>query len=193
MRIGTVGTLGRVAMGFAISAIVATSLGAQRRPRQGWSPTLGAGVARAGLRGGGSAGAVHARFGLNRVVNDRVSTTISFDSYMTEYGVATPSCIPGGACQETSILPGMLLGTSGGLVLYPFGDALAFTGALGGYYGPSIRGSIPKGTLATTIGLDYELPWNSRFSPLISARFVYLTSPLANVRSLMGPSGGFGF
>jgi hypothetical protein len=86
-----------------------------------------------------------------------------------------------------------LLGTSGGLVLYPFGDALAFSGALGGYYGPSIQGAIPKSSLATTLGLDFELPWNSRFSPLISARFVYLSSPLANVRSLMGPTAGFGF
>ncbi len=193
MRVGTNRSLGRIGMGLAILAIAATSLSAQRRPMQGWSPTLGAGVARAGLSGGGGTRAVHARFGLNRAINDRVSTTLSFDSYMMDEGVAIPSCIPGGACEETSTLPGMLLGTSGGLVLYPFGDALAFTGTLGGYYGPSIRGSIPKGTMATTIGLDYELPWNSRLSPIISARFVYLSCPLANVRSLMGPGAGFGF
>ena len=193
MHVRIVGTLGRISMGLAICAITATSVSAQRRPLQGWSPTLGAGVARAGLRGGGATGAMHARFGLNRAVNNRVSTMLSFDSYLMDAGVASPNCIPGAKCEETSTLPGMLLGTSGGLVLYPFGDALAFTGAIGGYYGPSIRGSIPKRTLATTIGLDYELPWNSRFSPILSARFVYLTSPLANVRSLMGPGAGFGF
>jgi hypothetical protein len=136
---------------------------------------------------------MHGRFGLNRAVNDRVSTTLTVDSYVTDYGVAIPNCVPGGSCQETSTLPGMLLGTSGGVTLYPFGDALAFLGAVGGYYGPSIKGTIPKSTLATTIGLDYELPWNSRFSPLISVRFVYLSSPLANVRSLMGPGAGLGF
>ena len=193
MRAGLVGSAGRIAVTLVVTLLSATSLSAQRRPMQGWSPTLGAGVARAGLRGGGSTGAMHARFGLNRDVNDRVSTTLTVDSYVMDYGVATPSCIPGGSCQETSTLPGMLLGASTGVVLYPFGNALAFSGALGGYYGPSIRGSMPKSTLATTIGLDYELPWNSRFSPQISARFVYLTSPLANVRSLMGPSAGFGF
>ena len=193
MRVGIVRAFGRIAMGLSISVIAATSVSAQRRPMQGWSPTLGVGVARAGLRGGGGTGAVHARFGLNRAVNDRVSTTLSFDSYMMDEGVAIPSCVPGAKCEETSTLPGMLLGTSGGLVLYPFGDALAFTGALGGYYGPSIRGPIPKGTFATTIGLDYELPWRSAFSPTISARFVYLTRPLANVRSLMGPGAAFGF
>jgi len=193
MRIGIVGTLSRFGAGLCLSAVVTVAANAQRRPMQGWSPTLGAGVARAGLRGGGSTGAMHARFGVNRAVNDRVSTMLSVDSYVMDAGVATPSCVPGGRCEETSTLPGMLLGTSAGMVFYPFGDALAFTGALGGYYGPSIVGSIPKSTMATTIGLDYELPWNSRFAPVISARFVYLTTPLANVRSLMGPGAAFGF
>ena len=150
MPVGTVGSAGRISVALAVMVLSATTLTAQRRPTQGWSPTLGVGVARVGLQGGGSARAMHARFGLNRDVNDRMSTMLAIDSYMTDYGVATPSCIPGGSCQETSTLPGMMVGTSAGVALYPFGNALAFSGALGGYYGPSIRGSIPKSTLATT-------------------------------------------
>jgi hypothetical protein len=193
MRVECAKMFGRVVRGLAFAAIAAAPLGAQRRPTGRWSPTLGAGVARAGLRGGGSTGAMHARFGMNREVSDRVRAMLSVDSYVMDEGMAIPSCIQGTSCQATSILPGTLLGMSGGVTLYPLGNALAFSGAVGGYYGPSIRGPIPKRTLATTIGLDYELPWESRFTPLISARVVYLSSPLANVRSLIGPGAGFGF
>lgn len=182
-------------MGAVIVLAASTShqLHAQRRPTQAWTPGFGAGVARALLQGGGSAGAVRVTVSVTHAHNHTVAAQFSADSYVMQSGVATPGCVAGGACEEVSTLPGVLIGASGGIVVRPVGDALAFVGAVGGYYGPSIRGNIRKGALAMTLGLDYELPGSARLSPILGVRFVYLTQPLTMVRSLIGPGAGLEF
>ncbi|MFN8571555.1 MAG: hypothetical protein U0132_05810 [Gemmatimonadaceae bacterium] len=193
MRGKSVGAIRTNVLAFlAVMAFGQTAAGQQQPPHR-WTPSLSGGVARAGLRGGGSTGAARVGFELQRSINSRVGTVFSVDSYVMQEGMAEPSCIAGAQCQETSTLPGMLVGSSMGLVFHPVGDALSLLTSVGGFYGPSIVGSQPKSAVSTTLGADIELPWQSRFAPIIGIRLVYLSQPLANVRTLMGPGAGLGF
>lgn len=188
-------TAGLRTIGWALAAIIAYApiASAQQQPPRRWTPSLTGGVARAGLRGGGSAGAARVGFEVQRSITSRVGTVFAVESYVMQEGLAQPSCIAGAQCQETSTLPGMLVGSSMGLVFHPVGDVLSLLTTVGGFYGPSIVGSQPKGAFSTTLGADIELPWESRFSPIIGVRLVYLSQPLANVRTLVGPGAGLGF
>jgi hypothetical protein len=180
----------------ALGAGLAAPAAAQTTTELETSYALGIGFARAGLRGGGSAGAIHTRFTVHRPFNRQLGALVSVDAYGMSEGVSTPSCVPGSPaalCEQRWITPGLLLGTSTGLVAHPAGDAVALLATVGGYYAPTIRSSQPRATAAFTAGADFELPWRSRFTPLVGVRFVYFSTPLANVRTLAGPGTGVGF
>jgi hypothetical protein len=180
-----------IVAGLAQVAVTPVSGQAPRR----WAVGAALGVASVGMtRGAGRATAGHARIGIARYLSPRLSAVLSMDAYTMAEGQAIPSCLPnaGSACGSRTTQPGLLLGTSLGLSSQ-LTDGISLMGSVGGFTGPDIQGAQARSTAALSAGAEFELPWRSRFTPIIGVRYVYFTTPLAGVRSLIGPGAGVGF
>lgn len=175
-----------------VAGVLVSSVGeAQRRGR--WIG-VGAGFSAVGSRNpSGVERAIHLQLAAGGALGSRATAALVFDAYAMSEGVAEPGCIPGGVCESWTTHPGAVLGLSLEARAYPWEERFSLAAGVGGYWGPSVKGSqVSSSSAAVSVGADYEFG-ESRLLPSIGFRFTHLTSDIAGVRWMASPSLGLRF
>ncbi|MFN8580916.1 MAG: hypothetical protein U0163_08090 [Gemmatimonadaceae bacterium] len=172
-----------VALLGAVAALAAPLVGQQQPPRR-WTSLTGAAGAPASVVAACRAGRVGLELQRSTAGGDRLAV----ESYVMQEGMAEIVVFARGILPIDVHAPGVLLGSSVGLVSSCGRRAVVDHGCWRVLRSVDC-GRQPKSAVATTLGADLTMP-ESRFAPVIGVRFVYLSQPLANVQSLLAPAPG---
>jgi hypothetical protein len=142
---------------------------------------------------GGSIAAALAQFSIDRGYSQVLGWELSTFALVPLGGAsAIPECPPGVPCQTRST-PSLLFGGFGSLIARGGEDGLRAVLGIGPVWSTGGEGLANSSSFAGIVGIDWVAPGKSKRALTLSARLVFLDSPIAGARLLFLPGLGLSF